>query len=283
MADPLNITNNGPEEEVSSILQEFESILEIMPDDRSALEAVVLAAEAVGEWEKATTYRLRLMDLLAQEGDVESLQQHLDVLREQGDARAESWLSASALGKEDAVPGSVGMVPDAAASGKKAAPEVRSHFNINDEIELAWRLLESKELSQDEYAGLVRDLTDMSASKTGGTVSVLHAMEAARHKNLERILAFLAQSMRTPYVAMDGFAMTAELEHLLPRPFMINRGALVFEVMCRECLVAVLNPVSHGLRNDIQTLTGRRCHFYLTRAAEFDHALVRMKEAATIV
>ena len=76
--------------------------------------------------------------------------------------------------------------------------------------------------------------------------------------------------------------MRAELAHLLPEAFMVGRGAIVFEMLGREYLVAVLNPFNQSLRADVQQLCGRPCHFYLTKASEFDNALARLKEAQAV-
>jgi hypothetical protein len=272
-------------EDERSALETFEQILEIMPDDRGALEAAILAAHACGDESAALKHRLRLADVLLESGDRDSLQEQAEILRTLDDPRAKSWIDAFDLKMRlgsaliDAPPRESSA--DWAAD-KRAA--VRTAFNISEEIDLAWKLFEHREISQEEYSALVRDITEMSASHNGGTVSVLHALEAGNHKNQERILSFLAQEAEetgTPFVSLSCFAMRSELAHLLPHEFMLNRGAVVFETLGRDRLVAVLNPFSQSLRIDVQALLAPHpCHFYLAKASEFDLSVVRLKETA---
>lgn len=272
-------------EDERSALQTFERILEIMPDDRGALEAAILAAQACDEQEVARIHRLHLADILLLENDMDALAEHLEHLRADDDPRVRAWIEAFDMGSGFPASARV-QVEGTKAPMRAQMAEPRCAFNISDEIDLAWKLFEHREISQEEYAGLVRDLTEMSASQNGGTVSVLHTLEASHHKNQERILTFLAQEAEetgTPYIALSCFAMRPELAHLLPDAFVVNRGAIVFEMLGREYLVAVLNPFNQSLRADIQQLCGRPCHFYLTKASEFDNALVRLKEAQSAV
>lgn len=284
MADKRqSVRNESKNEDERAALKNFEQILEVMPDDRSTLEAAILAAQACGEPEIARTNRLHLADILRMADDLDALQKHVDVLRTDPDSRAQEWIAAFDAGSSI----DVSPAEDLASlvePPKRVGPPPSSEFNISEEIDLAWRIFEHQELDQEEYAALVRDLTEMSASPNRGTVSVLHALEAGHHKNLDRILAFLAQGSKgapTPYLSLAGFTMRPELTKILPDAFMANRGAIVFEVMGHEWLVAVLNPFSPSLRADIQNLCGHPCHFYLVQASDFDNALARLRKAAS--
>lgn len=282
MVHESNPAQDIPLDDEHSALQTFERILEIMPDDHGALEATILAAQACGELEIALVHRLHLADILFADKDLPSLNVHLEFLRNNEDPRAKAWIDAFDSGvvlQANAQDADVGHAD--LAQKAKAAP--RSTFNIADEIELAWKLFEHHEINQEEYAALVRDLTEMSASQQGGTVSVLHALEATQHKSHERILSFLAQESEatgTPFISLSCFAMRAELAHMLPDAFMVNRGAIVFELLGQDRLVAVLNPFNQSLRTDVQQLCGHPCHFYLAKASEFDNAIARLKEAS---
>ncbi len=265
-----------------SALQAFEQILEAMPDDRGTLEAAILAAQACGELDTALKHRLHLADILRRSGDAVALREQVEILRGDLDPRAQEWLAAFDAGSD----GSAAFA-EAMAGGEeppKPSVSVPSAFNISDEIDLAWKLFERQEINQEEYAKLVRDLTEMAASNNRGTVSVLHALGAAHHKGLDRILLYLSQASEeapTPYVSLGGFTMRPELARILPEEFIVNRGAIVFELMGREWLVALLNPLNPSLRRDIQALCGHPCHFYLTQAADFDNALARLRKVAS--
>lgn len=273
-------------EEARQALQTFEHILEIMPDDQGTLEAVIMAAEQCGEREKAMNARMRLVDVLEGQDEHELAGEHLEVMRTSEDDAVQAWLAAHDQKQRPApaakpVTATGKPVPDTkAAKPSPAAKSVPVKADISGEIDLAWKLMEAEKISQEEYASLVKDLTEMSSSPRLDTVSVLHALEAGHHKNLESILAHISQAARTPYLSMACFTMRAELLPFLPDEFMVARGALVFEVMGKELLVALLNPLNASTREEVQRISGRTCHFYLTRASEFDAAHKRLKESA---
>lgn len=282
MADPHNIPRDDSTEDERNALETFERILEIMPDDRGALEAAILAARACGEREAERSHRIHLADVLWSEKAMDALGEHVAILRDDDDAQARAWVEAFDAGLQYHAE-SPAPEPGRTDPARPASPPPRSAFHISDEIDLAWKLFEHREIDQEEYAALVRDLTEMSASHNSGTVSVLHTLEASHHKNQERILSFLAQEADetgTPFISLSCFTMRADLAQMLPEEFMVNRGAIVFETLGHERLVAVLNPFSQSLRTDVQQLCGHPCHFYLAKASEFDNALVRLREAA---
>jgi hypothetical protein len=273
-------------EEARQALQTFEHILEIMPDDQGTLEAVIMAAEQCGEREKAMNARMRLVEALLVQDEHELAGEHLEVMRASEDPAVQAWLVAhdqkqrQAPAAGPAAPTSKAAPETTAAKPSRAAKTIPVKADISGEIDLAWKLMEAEKISQEEYASLVKDLTEMSASPRLDTVSVLHALEAGHHKNLEGILAFISQAARAPYVAPSCFTMRAELLPFLPDNFIIARGAIIFDMMGKELLVALLNPFNTSTRHEVEQLTGRTCHFYLTRASEFDLAHKRLKDSA---
>ena len=253
-------------------LQTFEQILEVMPDDRSTLEAALMAAHHCGEEEKALTYRLRLADCLLAEGDQEELDTILTVLRESEDARVKEWLLRYEQRDQQVHAKASGVLP------KDTDDSIQS--SVSDEMDLAWHLHEHGHLTQEEYANVVRDLTETSSHKQE-VVSILHTLEATQHKNLDSILDYLTQVGRTPYISLAHFDLRAECAQFLSGDYIRHRAALVFDLIGKELLVAVLNPLNEALRADVEKRTGRHCHFYLTRASEFETAMHKLLEAQT--
>ena len=263
--------HDAKREEALSTLRSFEQILDIMPDDRGTLETVILVAEECGEEATALTYRMRLAEQLAKEGDHEALALLVESLRAHPDPRAQAWIASY---DQQAEGGQAAVRPGA---GTEHDLHGLAAVYISEEIDLAWKLFEHGEISQEEYASLVHDLTELSTTKHHAeTVSLLHTLEATQHKNLENILAYLSRASRTPYIALACFTMRPELAPLLPAEFMRSRGAIVFNTLGRELLVAVLNPFSESLRREVEQLTGKPCHYYLTRSSEFEAALVQV-------
>jgi len=177
-----------------------------------------------------------------------------------------------------------GEIPSAdeprAAGGATATvvrPPERAAFSMADELSFAWNLMEAKELTQDEYAAVVHDLAEMSATDNSTTISVLHALEFRTSKNLERIMAFLAGRCGMPIVTLSSFGLSVEAMTALPMDFMVRRGALVFGFIGPEALVVVMNPYNETLRKDIGAALGRKCHFFLAVPSDFDQTVGRIK------
>ena len=61
--------------------------------------------------------------------------------------------------------------------------------------------------------------------------------------------------------------------------FMARRGAIAFELMGVDVLVAVLNPLDKDLQKEVSEVVGRRCHFFLVTASDYDTALANVKKA----
>ena len=60
---------------------------------------------------------------------------------------------------------------------------------------------------------------------------------------------------------------------------MMHRGAIVFELMGRDALVAILNPYDAELRKEVESITGKECHFYMVAAESYDHCLDTIRAA----
>jgi hypothetical protein len=265
-------TPGKSDQELHDILHTFEQILEIMPNDLSTLEAAEQAAQQCGEDKKALDYRLRMVEILTEAGDTEGIERIAEILRLDRDPRARAWIDSYDQQERTE---EIEQPPAAPQTPREAAA-----VNITEEIDLAWKLFEQQQITQEDYATLVHDLTELSSSKSTETISVLHALEATHHKQLENILAYMAQTSRLPYISLSCFTMRAELAPLLPFDYIRHRGVLPFEMLGKEALIAVLNPYSEPLRKDTETRIGRKCHFYLARASEFDVAVNQLREAA---
>jgi hypothetical protein len=288
MADTKDKKQPGSsQEDLWAAIGAFEQILEIMPNDRASLDTLSRAYEQIGDMTRALDMMLRLGDVLIGEADAASARD----LRDRIVAIAAADPRCSEL-----VARIDGMTPSevAAPTGTQAEQEARTaaeamrqntdealkrSFEMAEELAFAWNLLEGGELQQDEYASVVHDLTEMSAGNAAATVSLLHVLEGRQFKNLGRIMAYTAERCRTPVISLDSFEMKGEIVDLLPLPFIVERGAVVFDLLDRDALVVVLNPFNKQLRGDLQTLLRRKVHAYLSLPSEFDNAVKRTREA----
>ena len=150
-------------------------------------------------------------------------------------------------------------------------------FRMADELAFAWNLHEAGQITQDEYAQVVQDLSEMSVSTNNTTISLLHVLQGRGFKNLEQIVAYAATQCSTPIISLSNFEVQHRACALLPLEFMTARGALPFDLLGSHVLVVVLNPYDKQLRDDVQALTGRPCDFYVTLPSDFDNGLDRAR------
>lgn len=278
--------NRDVESEVWGAIAAFEQILEAIPDDPASLGALAHAYSQIGDHARATDYFVRLGDALISENDWESaaqLVEKLQVYAEDNRVREliERIESREAGGK--AAGATAEAAVDSGASAVHApVPDVDvkalSRFKVAEDLSLAWGLMEADELTQDEYASVVQDLTELSAAGDGATVSVLHVLETRGFKGFDRVLGYLARETTTPVVALGSYEYHFPTTSALPLEFSVSRGAYAFDAVGQDLLVAVLNPYDGQLRIDCELVAGRTCHFYLALPSEFDQAITRYRE-----
>lgn len=281
-------SSDTPESEVWNAIGVFEQILEAMPDDRASLEALAHAYEQIGDRTKAKEYSVRLLRLALGEGELDVASALSDKWRPYASEdielkelieRTEAARQTQAVAEETPA----ASLGDGALAGEAPQESVsrRSASSISEELALAWHLLQNNELSQEEYAKTVHDLTEMSAAANAGTISLLHVLHARGSPHMGRIMVFMSKDCRAPIIALSGFEARQEAASLLQLPFMIRRGAMVFEVMGKHALVVAMNPCDKQLRKDIQQATGKECHFFMCTPADFDAVVERLKNTKT--
>jgi len=281
------------EAEVWNAITAFEQILEAMPNDRASLEALSHAYEQIGDLTKAKEYFVRLGEVLLEEGDAAAGIGLLERLRSFAADDADVAALAAKLevlggGASSSSPATEALAADLSPAmpvavteePQKKVPQVSMAFNMSEELAMAWNLMEAEKITQEEYASVVQDLTEMSAGDSSATISVLHVLEARGFKHLEKVVAYLAENCTTPFVSLSNFELTWEAASIVPREFMLKRGAMVFDVIGRDALAVVMNPYDKQLRKDVETLAGRRCHFYITLPTDFDKACETTQELA---
>jgi hypothetical protein len=274
------------EEEVWSAIAAFEQILEAMPSDRASLEALAHAYQQVGDHTRAKDYLVRLGNVLLEEADFTSARELVERLQpyvaEDKDAEKLVKRIESVEGQESSLASPVIESPATTTvpAGKPGAgsKKVRSTFSMPDELSMAWNLLESNELSQEEYSAVVQDLTEMSTKDANTTVSVLHVLQDRGFKNLHKVLVSVSKACGTPVVSLSHFDLQPEAVSLLPAEFMLRRGAILFEKLGSHGLVVVMNPYDKQLRKDIEEVAGIECHFFVTLPEEFDLGLQKAGE-----
>lgn len=272
------MNDTSPPDETRSAIEAFEQILDAFPDDLSTLEALYQAYETLGDSGRARQYVLRAARAAEAQGATAvppTLTERLGLLAE-NDPEAARLLKALSTRP--------GAAPGGAPAGEKEArgrPRETRQRPIEAEMAFAWKLKEAGLLPEAEYARLVQDLTESSANDHSDTLSLLHVMQDRAIRNLEEILAFASRDTGMAILPLSSFEPHPEAMALLPPDFMIRQGAIAFDTLGPEVLVATLNPYHTALQEEIRRLCGRPCHFYLTTPQEFDAMAKRFREPAS--
>lgn len=262
------------EVEVWNAIGQFEKILEVMPNDRFSLETLADAYEKIGDHTRSKDYLLRLANVLADENDEDAAHDTLQKLKlfDQADQNVKDTIARLEGLQSKKV---MAVVID---SGQTLASR---QGHIAAEISMAWNLLQAKKLSQEEYSLIVHDLSENSGRAGDIPVSTLHALHDRNYPGINEIMSFVATACNTPMICLNNFELQKDVCALLSRELIINRGAIVFETIGKDALVAILNPYDDQLKMDIEGLTGKDCHYFLVAPEDFDGALGKVKKLLT--
>lgn len=271
MANVQNRANpEGSESDVWTAIAAFEKILEAIPDDRSSLETLFHAYAHIGDSARALDYLLRFVEVVISQQDTEAAVDILERLEEYG---ASDVRIADAVQRLRTLLAGVSVTPPpSSADVVVPLPEVSVKFRVADELSFAWKLFEAGEITQEEYASVAQDLAELSIDGHLSTVSVLHVLEGRSFGAMERVMGFVSRESRTPIISLQSFDVQPEAGTMLSREFAIRRGALVFDFLMKNALVAVMNPFDQTLRADVERMTGRVCHYFMALPRDFDAA-----------
>lgn len=249
---------------IREAISAFEQILEALPDDRLALETLWEAYAQVGDRSRALSYLMRLGRVVLKEGDAEAAPGIASKLLTLGHGVAEAEELAAKLRELAA--------PRAEEGPKRRVPDISAELN------LAWRLVQAGLLSQEEYAAVANDLTEASMQTEAAPLSTLHLLAERGSKNMEQIMEFVASASGMPVIPLNQFDPYREAYSLLPLDFSLRSGAVVFERLDSDALVAVLNPFNAELQAQIQKTIGAPCHFFLTTPAAFTAFVTKIRQ-----
>lgn len=263
----------------------FDGILQSVPDDRVALEALSLACEQAGDMPRARATLIRLAQLVVRKGEREravAVAKRLEpYVAEDFDAlealRSIETLLAANPEETAATPAPPRSERDAGSAPLSDVALLRQV--LSREMDLAWELLQAQQLTQEEYAALVEDLTRLSADGRHHTVSLLHALADRALPGFERVLLYLAKRSGRPVITLSAFEPEPQVCAALPLAYAMRQGVLPFATIGSESMVAVLNPLDKGLTTELERRLGCRCHCYLVTPADFD-ALCEKLQAA---
>lgn len=284
--DEKKVPQQADGRQIEEAIALFEGILQSSPEDQVALEALSLAYEQTGNLPLARATLLRHAGVVIRQQALEAVPELIRRLKPYAENDFDALEALRSL-ETMAMAAPDGAVPDGATvpGQPQQEKELRSGVSLRRqvlrrEMELAWKLLEANELTQDEYAQLVDDLSRLIANERQAIISLLHVLTDRSFPGLERILRYVSKASKTPFIALGSFEVQKVDLGSVPLEYLLQQGVLPFETMGNELLVALLNPLNAEIRREIGTLLGRRCHFYLVTAEAFDAAIAKLMPPA---
>ncbi|MBN2685406.1 MAG: hypothetical protein JXR40_09020 [Pontiellaceae bacterium] len=260
---------NVLDKKVQHSISMLKQILEVMPHDIEAMEALYKAYRNVGDDDNAFAYLKRLVDVSIEDRDTDAFGFVRKELKYFSDKKpdAVAFLLERMEVHESLEVGELREV-NVDASGDQ---------DLSDEFALVWKLYEEGQLDQEEYLSVLHDLMEISGKDLDVPVSVLHVLHDRGFTQINRIMNYLSSRSGVPCISLSNFEISTDLAGILPYRFKAHEGALPFGQMGGDLLIAVLNPFNHRLEDEIETVSGQRCHTYLVEPADYDLALNRIR------
>ncbi len=270
--------NRSKEDDVVQSISAFQQILAIMPDDRLALESLYEAYIGMGDTSNALKYLMRLSDSISADDDQDKIIDIIDKLMFLSDSFPEAGIRAQELQTKL---GKTSGRNEAYEQAAKEDPSARSS-NIATEIAFAWALFEDGQLNKDDYSRLAHDLTEMTSKQMDVPNTLLHVMYDTEYKYADKIVNYVCNKSKLPYISLFNFEVRKEVVEVLPLNMMIKYGAMPFEAISSEYLIAVLNPFDSKLMNRVKAIVAKPCHFYVTSPGDYDKALEIVKKLLAV-
>ena len=238
----------------------LEEMLELMPDDRTTLEFLVVAYEQLKEPEKSKKAVVSLSQLLLKQGDyaaAEGLLPRLEAI----DTDEAKILALKVRRLAAPRPELMPETPKDLTPEELAAEEMREA--VASEIALVELLQANGLISDADEAKRVSE--QLSATAASGDVFLVSALSILEKENIElceKCMAFLADRFSIPPVPIAPFERRADIVGRFPANLLRIHGAVPFAKIGDTALVALLNPADERLRDKLSEVMP--CRFYMT-------------------
>lgn len=257
----------------------FEEIIQLMPNDRTALEFLAVAYDQTGNTLKRNRTVIQLADALLAEKDFKSAENLIPNLQEINTKQSLEAISRiNAAIHPNAAPMSL---PKATAPAKPTeafdpTDSVSRFAAIKPELELIQKLRAAEVISAETASVVEKTLFDLIAIPNAVLISALCAIEKENSSECEKAIAYLADTCRTPPIPLEAFALDSDCIRRMPESAIRLRGVIPFTRVGDTMLVVTLNPTDEALRREVTTAAGCPCQFYLATPSGVEKAIEKL-------
>ena len=263
--------------ELLDTIHELESILEVLPEDITTLNSLIFAYQQSGDSNKASAKAEivgnvlsrgqkwdQLYDLAAQYMDLDPENMTFLKLFNQAEEQRQFQTPSEAIDTGiDEFPGT--SLSDIA-------------FELNNELDLAWNLLESKLVNETQYETAVGTLSENRANPNyNSALSFLAEVNNLDHVNMPRITAHLSKESGTPYIDISRFSIQPEVQKLIPVQTAKQLGVVPFSKFGNDVLIALLNPMNQEIKQALTAFLGANIHYYLSNPDDIQSYYDKLK------
>ena len=257
----------------------FEEIIQLMPNDRTALEFLAVAYDQTGNTLKRNRTVIQLADALLAEKDFKSAENLIPNLQEINTRQSlEAINRINAAINPNAKPTST---TNAKASDKPSeafdpTDSVSRFAAIKPELELIQKLRSSEVISAGTAEVVEKTLFDLIALPNAVLISALCVIEKENSSECEKSLAYLADTCRTPPIPLEAFTIDPDCISRMPESAIRLRGIIPFVRVGDTMLVVTLNPTDDALRREVTAAAGCPCQFYLATPSAVEKAVEKL-------
>ena len=246
----------------------FEQMLEIMPDDRTTLEFLVVAYDMLGQHEKGQPSLVSLTKLLVKEHDLEALRGLLPRLEASDYAPAKAlYLKVSTLTAPE--PDLTPEQPKELTEAEKTSIAVKDALAA--ERALLGHLREAGVISESEAELFANHLV---SPKVEGRIFLISALQILKNENAslcEKCIEHLADKFNAPPVPLGSFDLSQPLFRDYPETLLRLRGVVPFAKVGNVVLLATVNPADATLRAALESVGP--CRIFLADPVAVETAL----------
>lgn len=259
----------------------FEKMLQTMPGDRTGLEFLSVAYEQTGDRDKQINALIKLSETLLKEGDMEHAAMIAEKLRSFPDSSEASVAArvveqivakGSLAANAQAVYPNDLFIDDSQKPAEPVAPPARPSGGLpawtsdaaKAEMEVVWQWKDGNILPKDVCMDMLHVFMDHPVVVSEPSLVSALGLLQERHPELADVgFESMQKRSKMPPLPLELFEISPDALRMLPSDYLIIKGVLPFGFIAQEMLVCVMNGVDAALRQEIEAMSGRTCHFFL--------------------